>query len=165
LEWLVCSPVEKFLQDFTQKLAQQEYITLSGEKIFLRGIKSLPPPTLNSSAEFSCLTPVVCSHPNRHACYLTPSDEAFGETARRNLIHKFTELHGHAPKDENLQWQWDQDYLKRERGTKLIEYKSTFIKGAFAPFRVEGSSELIKLLYETGAGEKNASGFGMVEVQ
>ena len=32
------------------------------------------------------------------------------------------------------------------------------------PFQAEGSVELIKLGYQTGFGDKNSFGFGMVEV-
>lgn len=168
VEWLVCSPVEKFLEEFASGLLQQKHITLVKNEIPIDSVDTLPPQTLDTSAAFSCLTPVVCSRPDNgrgHGRYLTPTDNTFGEAVRHDLIRKFNSLHGHAPENETLRWQWDKDYLKRERGTKLIEYKSSFIKGAFAPFHVEGSPELIQLLYETGAGEQNAAGFGMVDVQ
>jgi len=168
VEWLVCSPVEKFLQEFASGLLQAGYITLHNNELPVSSVETLPQPPLSSSASFSCLTPIVCSQPameSGHARYLIHTDLDFGELVRRNLLRKFTALHGHPPQDENLQWQWDESYLQRGRGTKLIEYKSTFIRGAFAPFSVQGSQELIQLLYETGAGEKNSAGFGMVEVK
>jgi CRISPR/Cas system endoribonuclease Cas6 (RAMP superfamily) len=36
--------------------------------------------------------------------------------------------------------------------------------GAFCPFTVSGSPELMETGYQTGLGEKNAGGFGMVDV-
>jgi CRISPR-associated endoribonuclease Cas6 len=37
--------------------------------------------------------------------------------------------------------------------------------GAFAPFILSGSKELMRLAYDCGVGEKNAAGFGMIEVK
>ena len=168
IEWLVTSPVEKFLQEFASGLLNAGELRIGSATLPLSNVETLQRRTFGNKAAFTCLTPIVCSvsdNEHAHARYLTPQDAEFSEAVRHNLIRKFIALHGHPPQEENLKLQWDADYLQRNRGTKLVEYKSTFIKGAFAPFCVEGSVELIELLYEAGAGEKNSGGFGMVEVK
>jgi len=167
VEWLVTSPVEQFLREFSLGLLRQTHIEVTGKCLPVSAVETLQSPPLISPICFSCLTPIVCSRPHQHgepARYLTPADDCFGNAVRCNLIRKFIALHGRPPADDQLTLQWDTNYLQRGRGTKLIEYKSTFIRGAFAPFRLTGSEELIQLLYDTGAGEKNSGGFGMVEV-
>jgi len=168
VEWLVTSPVEKFLQEFASGLLSEGELRIGSATLPLSNVETLPHHIFGNKAAFTCLTPIVCSvsdNEHAHARYLIPQDAEFSEAVRHNLIRKFIALHGHPPQEENLKLQWDTEYLQRHRGTKLVEYKGTFIKGAFAPFCVEGSAELIELLYEAGAGEKNSAGFGMVEVK
>jgi CRISPR-associated endoribonuclease Cas6 len=60
---------------------------------------------------------------------------------------------------------FDPTYLSRTSGgTKLVTFKGIGIVGAFCPFTVSGSPELMETGYQTGLGEKNAGGFGMVDV-
>lgn len=56
-----------------------------------------------------------------------------------------------------------------EKISKLITIKQgredeTKVRGFMCPITIEGNPELIKLAYESGLGEKNSMGFGMLEV-
>jgi CRISPR-associated endoribonuclease Cas6 len=95
---------------------------------------------------------------------LRPSDPDFSERVRANLIGKYCALHSHAPTDDDLELVFDAEYLARHRGTKLIEYKGINIVGAFAPFTLRAAPDLLRLAWDAGLGEKNAAGFGMIEV-
>jgi CRISPR-associated endoribonuclease Cas6 len=119
---------------------------------------------------FTCLSPIVASVPSpdgRPAYYLRPHEtEAFSNAVRNNLLRKHQAVHGRPPADDRFAMLFNPDYLaKRENaGTKKIRYKEIDIIGAFAPFKVSGSVELMRIGLECGFGEKNAGGFGCVEV-
>jgi CRISPR-associated endoribonuclease Cas6 len=68
------------------------------------------------------------------------------------------------PADDRLTLTFNTDYLAKHKGTKLVTYKEIQIVGAFAPFTLTGTTELVRVGYECGLGEKNAAGFGMIEV-
>ena len=70
-----------------------------------------------------------------------------------------------APVDDRLELVFDPGYLSRSPhgGTKLTTFKGIQIRGALAPFTLTGSEELMRVAWNCGLGEKNSSGFGMVE--
>ena len=70
-----------------------------------------------------------------------------------------------APRDDRLELVFDPGYLARSPhcGTKLTTFKGIQIRGALAPFTLTGSEELMRIAWDCGLGEKNSSGFGMVE--
>jgi CRISPR-associated endoribonuclease Cas6 len=84
-----------------------------------------------------------------------------------NLIEKHRALTGCDPDEDWLEFEFDQEYICRRGGvdriSKLVQFKETKIKSYQAPFRVSGSLELIQLGWESGFGNANSQGFGMVE--
>lgn len=169
LEWLLSSPVEPFLQNVATGLLSAGGLRLASTTFPIREIQTLAPPALCETTEFTCLTPIVAALPleGGGTRYLRPIDYEFSAAVRRNLGHKHLRLHGRPPVDDRFTLTFDPAYLARDKrgGTKLITYKGIHIVGAFCPFAVTGSPELMRVGYETGFGEKNAGGFGMVDVR
>jgi CRISPR-associated endoribonuclease Cas6 len=168
-EWLVSSPVEKFLTEYATGLLSFGEMRAGTATLPIVSVESLPTPATAETMRFTCLSPIVSSETTyeggaRSTRYRFPDDPAFSESIRQNLLGKYAALYGRAPADDRLSLTFDRDYLARQPhgGTKLIEFKGIHIRGAFAPFTLTGSPELIRLGYECGFGEKNSSGFGMV---
>ena len=102
----------------------------------------------------------------RRTHYLRPPEaEEFSEAIRRNLVNKYRLIHGTAPGDDRMQMLFDVAYLARSPhgGTRKARIKGVDVIGAFCPFEARGSAELLQTMWDCGAGEKNGSGFGMVE--
>lgn len=174
VQWLIGSPVEPFLRHFATGLLAAGELEVGAQRLNVTQAQSLPTPEFAAGrALFTCLTPIVAALPleNGGTRYLRPAEgTAFSGAVRNNLLHKYQALHGHAPTQEEscFEMTFDPDYLadpKHREGTKLITYKAIQIVGAQAPFTVIASPALLQLLYNCGAGEKNAGGFGMVEYQ
>ena len=179
IEWLISSPLEPFLTHLATGLLSSDSLRIGPAAFLLRGVETLPTPAFvpsPSQAEgrgevrFTCLTPIVAavSLPDGGTRYLRPRGDGdqFSDVVRRNLLRKHQILHGHPPADDRFHLTFDADYLARDKngGTKKITYKEIEIVGAQAPFTVTGSPELMRIGWECGMGEKNAAGFGMVEV-
>jgi CRISPR-associated endoribonuclease Cas6 len=171
VEWLVSSPMEKFLTEFATGLLAGGEIRVGAHSLPIILVETLAPPRFQETTHFTCLSPIVVSVTEgggveRRKRYLRPTDPEFGERVRQNLLSKYAALHGGAfPKEDRLCLRFDTEYLGKHRGTKLIEYKGIQVVGAFAPFSLSGSVELMRVGYESGLGEKNAGGCGMVEVE
>jgi len=170
IEWLVASPLEKFLSEFASGLLTSGVLRVGREVLPIAHVETLPAPEFYSPMKFSCLTPVVAGISAEYngkpaTKYLRPGDAEFSERLRANLLRKYSALHGHAPQDDSFIVTWDENYLQKNKGTKLIDFKGVLIPGAFCPFEIAGSRELIEFAYNAGLGEKNAGGFGMIEVK
>lgn len=169
IDWLIASPVEKFLREFATGLLAQHTLQVGPTRLPIAQAETLEPPEFQTTMRFKCLSPIVAAvgeaaGDRRVTRYLLPQDPAFGECVRRNLLGKYAALHGQPPTDDRLTLTFDAAYLERHAGTKLVTYKDIQIRGAFAPFTVTGSVDLIRTGYDCGFGEKNAGGFGMAEV-
>ena len=166
LAWLVGSPVEAFLKHCATGLLASGALSVAGATVPIESVESAPAPSFGPTARFTCLTPIVASEPQADgpARYLRPADGEFSEAARRNLIRKHRLVHGRPPEDDRLTLTFDPDHVARHShgGTKKITYKEIDIIGAFVPFTLEGSPELMRTAWECGLGEKNSMGFGMI---
>lgn len=169
LEWQVASPVEDFLTNIAKGLLSAGTLRVGQTLLSITQIETLPAPALPETTAFTCLSPIVAALPlpDGRTRYLRPSDgNAFSEAVRRNLLRKHRLLHGETPEDDCFNLTFDPLYLARTGGgTKLITFKGIHVVGAFAPFTLSGSVELMRVGYEAGFGEKNAAGFGMVETK
>ncbi len=166
VEWRIGSPLPDFLTHCATGLLAAGALQVGPATFGISAIETLPAPAFTSApAHFTCLSPIVCALPlpDGRTRYLRPADDEFSEAVRRNLLAKHLALHDAPPTDDTLHLRFDPAYLERSPGTKKITYKGIDIVGAFAPFTLSGSPALIQLGYEAGMGEKNASGFGMVE--
>lgn len=170
-EWLISSPVDDFLTSFAVGLMAAGELDLGRMRIPIVMVQTLTAPDMRETMRFTCVSPIVVSVTERqngvvHTRYLVAEDAEFSERVRQNLLAKYSALRGGAlPADDRFSLCFDQDYLARHRATKLVEYKGIRVRGMLAPFEVQGSPELMQIGYHAGFGEKNAAGFGMVEVE
>ena len=171
VEWFLSSPREDFLlHSATGLLTAGSTVQVGSLRLVIREVCALPQPPFTPTAAFSCLTPIVASLPlpDRRTYYIRPCEgEAFSQAVRNNLLHKYRLLHsGELPTDDRLTLTFDPTYLDRDPhvGTKKITFKDIHIIGAFAPFTLTGSPELMQTAWECGLGEKNSSGFGMINL-
>jgi CRISPR-associated endoribonuclease Cas6 len=169
LVWQIASPVPDFLTHCATGLLAEAVLKVGSAAFPITQVETLPLPGFTETNHFTCLSPIVAALPlpGGGTRYLTPGDgDAFSAALRANLLRKHETLHGALPADDRFQLTFDPAYLERSHGgTKLMTYKDIQIRAAFAPFCASGSPELLRIGYECGFGEKNAAGFGMVEVK
>lgn len=171
--------LQDFVQNFVVGLFSAQSIVIASrygkETFYIQQVETLPEPDFSEEMKFKCLSPIVAStmRDNGEEHYFRPNEPELGEAIRKNLISKFETIHRHPPKDDNLNFELDEQYIERRGGvkriSKLIHIKEgtseeTRIKAFECPFYLKGSIELIKTAYECGIGQKNSMGFGMVEV-
>lgn len=166
----ISSPVQDFIEHLVEGLFKCERFHISGADFSLQQAETLPQPMFTDVNNFRALSPITeaVREENGDVRFLS-TEEDWSEIIKRNLTRKYQALTGRTPKDQNLKWTWDRDYLaymknKGRRASALIDINNIKIRGWLAPFTIEGSRELIELGYETGFGARNSMGFGMVEI-
>lgn len=177
IEWQVASPLDQFLHTFASGLLQDGQLRIGAALLAVQSAETLPSPQWQSQEQgeetrrFRCLSPVVASATQsgnvpgqRQARYLRPDDPEWSERLTANLRGKCAALKVPLPDDAHIRVTWDAEYLKRRKGTKLITYKDIRIFGLLCPFEMSGNGAMMQMAYECGLGEKNAGGFGMIEV-
>jgi len=170
VEWWIASPVEEFLKNLATGLLSSGALRVGAAQLPIAGVETLPAPEFHSPLRFKCLSPIVAAvaekyDGKRHTRYLRPGDEGWSERIRANLLGKYAALHGGEPDDDRLSLQFDAAYLARHRGTKTVLYKDDItLVGAFCPFTLTGSIELMRIGWNCGLGQMNSGGFGMAEV-
>lgn len=175
----ISSPkIEDFIKNFVIGSFERQFffISLGGDehKFIIKNMELLPEPTFNTEMSFTLNSPMVLSTVKEYfgklsPYYLRPDEkEEINRILSQNLRNKYHLLYNKEI-NESVCLEWNDEYLQRNpRITKKVtinEYGSFPVEiiGIQAPFKICGNSELIKIGYQCGFGEKNSMGFGMAE--
>ncbi len=160
------SPADRFVHVLSASLLRQKYLLVEDTGLEVVGIETILPPAAAERVEIRCLSPVVAGIPQSGydaPQWLLPGDAGLSAALRNNILRKYKALYGAEPDDTRFDVTWDSKYLETHKGTKGVQYKGGFIKGAFCPGTIEGNPKLIRLAWECGLGEKNSAGFGLLK--
>lgn len=178
---LISSPLdESFIQNFVTGIFSSQEFPIGLKNVchttfMVETVETLPEPDYGTEVKCSALAPISVSakSENKQPDYLRALDNRLSNAIRDNLIWKYKTLNETEPKDNDLTFEIDKDYVIKRGGeakvSKLIKIKEgepeeTSVKAFVAPFKLTGSKDLIRLAYECGIGEKNSLGFGMFEI-
>lgn len=176
MHWQISSPLPEFIEAFVAGLTARGEVRIGQTLLALEEIVILEPPAFSDHMRFIALSPLTVATTHytpagkRSKYYLRAGDEAFGSLVASNLIEKYRALFGVEPEDPELEFEFDEDYIRRAGGvesrklSRLIQYKETQIKSWQIPFIVSGNPELIALGWECGFGSANSQGFGMAGI-
>jgi len=179
--WDVSMPVDASREHLVIGMFErrQFYIERKENMFVVEHIDVQPPPHWTRRMKFSLLSPLTVSTLKEYngklqTHYLLPDDPRLSDLLRANIINKYVSLYDAEPEDSSFVCTLDQEYIRRrtaegKRITTLTTIKEgrdeeTRVRGFMCHFTLEGNPELIRLAYESGLGEKNAMGFGMMEV-
>ena len=89
---------------------------------------------------------------------LYPKDPKFYENLHKNLIQRFNEFYNKAPQDHF-------DIIEiNDVKPKRIKISDGYRRCSLFSMLLQASPELLKFAYDAGLGEKNAMGFGCVDL-
>jgi CRISPR-associated endoribonuclease Cas6 len=166
ITWYVSSPIEDFILYFADAITSDSCISINNCILSVESVSLIRGIEFKRNMRFKPLSPVVVTEgrdvEGRIKPRTVPVDSPkFVENIKSNLLRKYFILNNSLPDDMDFYIKFsDMDkYLKG----KLINYKGTYIKGYMAPFDFKGNTDLIKVAYETGLGEKNSQGMGFLE--
>ena len=167
IDWYLASPYcSLLLEDIKNQMDRKPVLMMGDLELQVTGNDYVPYPAFSNEMIFTCLSSIVAMCRNEKLpTFLLPKDGVeCTNIIRRNLIRKYFQVHNRYPYETNIILEFDSDWLKRtsHRGTKKLFVGGKNVFGAFAPFKLLGSPELIRTAWECGLGDKNSLGFGMI---
>lgn len=182
----ITSPlIDDFIKNFVVGTFEEQKIEIVDSNIktqfIIKQMELLPQPTFTEKCKFSLMTPIVLSTASdvvngKLRQYYLRYYDSIDETNRiltQNLINKYNMIYNEQIQSSNLKLEWDKNYIDRRLAKHQYVVKKITIKaddnipidiiGNQIPFEITGNTELIKVGYECGFGEKNSMGFGMVD--
>ncbi len=186
IQLYISSPlVDSFIQNFVIGTFQNQRIEIDSGSInsmfAINQVETLPLPSFEKETKFVLLSPMVLStvrdNENGRSQYFFRCSDDIDEINRvfnQNLKSKYELLNSKKYEGSGLILKWDERYIRRKlsenkRLTKKISIakkgeRPVEIIGIEVPFSLTGDTELMKVGYECGFGEKNSMGFGLAEV-
>ena len=164
---------EKSTEAFIKGIFREQVFSL-GDKISkvqfrVLQIEMISPPDFTNQYVFKTISPVVVSanqENSRYPRYVSPDENGYGQLIINNLKEKYRLFYNKIfDGDTNFEFE-----LLSPIRSKLIKIKAglkeeTQVRGFIFAFRLVADSELLKIMYDAGLGEKNSQGFGCVECE
>ena len=177
--WYVGMAIEETMRHFVIGLfdRQKFYIGSTENEFLIEQVELLPEPSWQLTMRFRALSPITVSVPVKRfgklqARYFLADDPQLSEALRTNIIARYKALYNTLPDNLAFFVKPDAKYIEERGGSmrvsKLVTIKEgtadeTKVRGFLCPLAIEGNTELIKLAYDSGLGEKGSMGFGMIE--
>ncbi|MEO0234388.1 MAG: CRISPR-associated endoribonuclease Cas6 [candidate division WOR-3 bacterium] len=160
-KWFISSPLNRLLEIIALGFYELGYLEIKHEYFKIQEIKIRGTPKFKGKDKFICNSPIVVSklYENGRVEYLTKIDDEFNIRVNNNLAKKYEILFGEKYTGKGVNVYASKKYTY----TKLIKFKDIKLKGIFDEITLEGDTDLINIAYDSGLGEKNSMGFGMIE--
>lgn len=113
----------------------------------------------NSQVVFTSLSPIVIHStlPDKSTVYLSPDDDDFIRRIQNNYRKKFQTFYNCDAPEIRLK-------ISGKSQKVVTSYKKTWITGYKCKITAEGHFAALEFLYNSGLGEKNSQGFGLVDI-
>lgn len=162
---------ERSTREFIQGIFIDQTLELGSRdtkvQFYVQGVNILPPPVYSETMEFETLSPICVSiqRDDDRIDFLSPDDPEALLIIRQNLLKKYQAFYG---KEYTSDFDFGFELLTNPRSV-LVTIKSgtpqqTRVRGYMCKFRMTAPSELMKIAYDAGVGEKGSLGFGMIDL-
>jgi CRISPR-associated endoribonuclease Cas6 len=166
--FFLSSPDDRFIKSFAEGLLMSPDFYLEGLKgrvnFTIERIEILPAIGFNEECTFKTISPIyVKTQRNVEGKLkefdLYPSEPKFYENLHKNLIERYSEFYGSPPEKEHFEVV-EVSNVKPRR----IKIAHEFRRCCLMRLKIQANPELLRFAYDAGLGEKNAMGFGCVDV-
>jgi len=162
------SPDTRFIKSFTEGLLMNPEFYLKGVQkmadFTIQEIEILPQPEFNKECTFKTLSPIYVKTQRyqgerlkEHDLY--PNEPKFYENLHKNLIERYTEFHNKTPEKDHFE-------ITKTGNIKLkrIKIAENYRRCTLLTLHIQSTPELLQFAYDAGLGEKNAMGFGCIDI-
>ncbi len=166
----ISSPHDYLIQSMVEGYLDDPEIIFRGDKIMVEQVELLKQPNFkkNSPIKMKTMSPLVAriKRKDDRIWDLNPGDLRFYNALQQNLIRKYNSFYtdSNYNGDEYIKIVPEMDSVKRKRISIDKNGIQTHHRAYLMHFEVEADERLVKFAYDTGLGEKNSMGFGMVDI-
>lgn len=152
---------EKLIRTLSDGLRSQQQIRLGSATFDILSVKEEDFHLHADRAEIIICSPIVAyiTHEQKKTVYLSPDDPRFFNALVRNAERKWHQFFGDAPFALTIK-----PCFEHLPPKVFTHFKQTYITGWTGRYLLEGTPEIIDMLYQVGLGSKNSEGFGMFDV-
>ncbi|KAA6324121.1 hypothetical protein EZS27_026512 [termite gut metagenome] len=172
VEWYISFLPERSTERFIQGIFMSQSFEIGDSRSCVRfsvqDVEVMPALAYREEMTFETMSPICIStkDDNRQIKYLSPSDLKAEGNIKLGLMHKYEAFY---EKQYAGSLNFAFQVLVNDPKPVLIRIKAgtaeeTRIKGYMCRFRIGLPEVLMKLMYESGIGEKGSLGFGMVKL-
>lgn len=179
--WFIASPFHQFLGLIAKQLRNRKTIKLYKHHFGVRSIQFVDAPEFHAAeARFTCLSPVAVYRQRRmgkkrnsmhlKSGYILPNDRDYLSFIKKDLMHKYQLIENNSIDDMDFELQYDAEYIRKRnnRITKVITLENgdripEQVRGVLAPLKVKADPQILRIIYDSGLGQLNNLGFGMLE--
>lgn len=167
--FFLSSPDTVFIKSFSEGLLQDPEFRLHNEKFVVMKVEILEKPSFDSRCMFHTLSPIFTKTTREKneelvEWELYPKDGKFHENIHNNLVKRYIEFYKKTPENDHFEILNIKDFKPKRIRIGNGE-RATFRRCSLMTFTVEANDELLRFAYDAGLGEKNAMGFGCIEVR
>lgn len=166
--FFLSSPDDRFIRSFAEGLLMNPDFYLEGARgrvnFAIERIEILPQIEFGSECTFKTISPVYVKTQRfddgrLKEFDLYPSEPKFYENLHKNLVERYKEFYGMLPEREHFEIMEVSDIKPRR-----IKIAQEYRRCSLMRLVIQANPELLKFAYDAGLGEKNAMGFGCVDV-
>lgn len=165
--FILSSPDIEFIKSFSEGLLMEPEFFLGRENkvnFIIENIDLLPQRMFNDKCCFKTISPIYVKTMRRKDNKLVeydlyPKDAKFYENLHLNLIARYEEYYGYKIEQDFF------DILEINNfKPKRISIGNSFRRCSHLNLKIEANPKLIEFAYDAGLGEKNAMGFGCLDI-
>ncbi|UGV41620.1 CRISPR-associated endoribonuclease Cas6 [Methanococcoides orientis] len=165
--FFISSPDSEFIRSFTEGLLLEPEFFLGRVKkanFIIERIEIIPQLEMSESCKFTTLSPVYAKTMRKKDGKLVeidlyPKDSKFYENVHTNLTSRYEEYYGHKVEHDHFEVLEVKNFKP-----KRVSIGNSFRRCSLMTLELEASPEIVRFAYDAGLGEKNAMGFGCLEV-
>ena len=169
VKFILSSPNQYIITNFLSGCLENPELRIGKNIYKITQIKEIKDPKIHKKEEINTLSPIITRTKEEIEGKLKIRDLApsphFFRNLEKNLIRKYILFNNIENTNLKVNISSEMRYVKEKR--ILIEkygYK-TYNRCYLMNLSIEGDAELIKFAYDTGIGEKNSMGFGMIKIK
>ena len=171
IDWYITFLPEKSTKQFIEGVFCQQNFQIadriSGVEFLIREIQVMPPIEYHNEMFFKTLSPICISRRREDGKfdYLSPSDPNYTKGILTGLRSRYKAYYDKEYPDKA----YCDFQVLGEAKSALVKIKTdtpqqTFVRGYRYEFGIKLPEELMRIMYESGLGEKGSLGWGMCEV-
>ncbi len=153
------SPSFDFIDSIQRAIERHPYIKLFDTRLDVAGASLVNRHLESGHVMMTAVTPIMVhtTLPDGHTYYYGPEDEDYTIRLCNNAARKYEAITDKKADEIKLV---PQNPFKKS----VTSYKGLYLTGYTGRFELNTSLKMAEFIYNTGLGEKNAQGFGFVEI-
>jgi CRISPR-associated endoribonuclease Cas6 len=165
--FILSSPDDRFIKSFMDGLLLYPNFYLDGPRgvvdLIIEHISILEDVSPGDECWFRTLSPIYVKTVRKEKeslreTDLFPTEPKFYENLHKNLVERFVQFYGREPNNHF-------DVIETsDFKPKRVKIGDSYRRCSLISMKIQASPELLKFAYYAGLGEKNAMGFGCVDI-